>query len=64
YELDPNGISLGKRKTQLQSRLKLQRKYFDGSPAAIAGIARTVGLLAMPYELAFKIKAKLRKGKT
>ena len=63
YELDPSGISLGKRKMQLKSRLKLQRKYFDGSPAAIAGIARTVGLLAMPYELAFKIKAKLRKEK-
>lgn len=63
YELDPNGISLGKRKIQLQSRLKLQRKYFDGSPAAIAGIARTLALLLTPYELTFKIKAKLRKEK-
>jgi glycosyltransferase involved in cell wall biosynthesis len=64
YELDPNGISLGKRKTQLKSRLKLQRHYFDGSLAAIAGIARTLALLAMPYELAFKVKAKLRGGKS
>lgn len=63
YELDPNGISLGKRKTQLKSRLKLQRRYFDGSPAAVAGIARTMGLLALPYEMVFKIKSKLRKGK-
>ncbi|QLG88793.1 glycosyltransferase [Chitinibacter bivalviorum] len=63
YELDPNGISLGKRKTQLKSRLKLQKRYFDGSPAAIAGIVRTMALLAMPYELAFKIKSKLRGGK-
>ncbi|MBM5574035.1 hypothetical protein GKO28_06600 [Deefgea sp. CFH1-16] len=64
YELDPNGISLGKRNTQLKSRLKLQRKYFDGSAAAMAGIARTLALLAMPYALAFKIKAKLRGGKS
>lgn len=63
YELDPNGISLGKRKIQLKSRLKLQRHYFDGSPAAITGIARTLALLAMPYELAFQLKAKLRGGK-
>ncbi|WP_373976570.1 glycosyltransferase [Chitinibacter sp. SCUT-21] len=63
YELDPSGISLGKRKVQLKSRLKLQRRYFDGSPSAIAGMARTLALLAMPYELAFKLKAKLRGGK-
>ncbi|WP_410499427.1 glycosyltransferase [Chitinibacter sp. S2-10] len=64
YELDPNGISLGKRKIQLQSRLKLQRKYFDGSPSALLGMARTAVLLALPYELAFKIKAKFRGNKT
>ncbi|WP_273431255.1 glycosyltransferase [Chitinibacter tainanensis] len=61
YELDPNGISLGKRRIQLQSRLKLQRRYFDGSPAALTGIARTLALLALPYELAFKLKARLRR---
>ncbi|MCB5196560.1 glycosyltransferase [Deefgea salmonis] len=61
YELDPNGISLGKRNTQLKSRLKLQRKYFDGSAAAMAGMARTLALLAMPYALAFKIKAKFKR---
>jgi glycosyltransferase involved in cell wall biosynthesis len=60
YELDPSGISLGKRQVQLKSRLKLQRKYFDGSPAALAGMARTAALLALPYELAFKLKSKLR----
>ncbi|WP_157670690.1 glycosyltransferase [Chitinibacter sp. GC72] len=60
YELDPNGISLGKRQVQLKSRFKLQRKYYDGSPAALAGMARTVALLALPYELVFKLKSKLR----
>ncbi|WP_051711132.1 glycosyltransferase [Andreprevotia chitinilytica] len=63
YELDPGGISLGKRNRQLKSRLKVQRLHNDYSLAALAGIARTVAMLVLPYELVFKLKAKLRGAK-
>ncbi|SMC28697.1 Glycosyl transferase family 2 [Andreprevotia lacus DSM 23236] len=61
YELDPTSISHSKRDKQLRSRLKLQRRHSDGSAAALAGIARTAALLAMPYKLVFKLKSRLRK---
>ncbi|MEN9658434.1 MAG: hypothetical protein RL571_1899 [Pseudomonadota bacterium] len=63
YELDPSGISLSKRQQQLKSRLKVQKKYSDGSLAALLGQARTLLLLQLPYSLIFKLKAKLRGGK-
>lgn len=59
YELDPGGISLSKRRTQLASRLKIQREHDDGSWPARAGIARTLILLRAPYGITFKIKKAL-----
>lgn len=64
YELDPGGISLGKRKKQLQSRLKLQWRNCEYSPLALIGLARTLLLLALPYELVFRVKSWLRGGKS
>lgn len=63
YELDPGGISLGKRKQQLQSRLKVQRRHNDGSLTAWLGIARTQLMLALPYGLVFRLKSWLRGGR-
>ncbi len=60
YELDPGGISLGKRKLQLQSRLKVQRQHSDGSLTAWLGMARTRLMLLLPYEVVFKLKSWLR----
>ncbi len=60
YELDPGGISLAKRKTQLASRLLVQRRHSDGSLAARAGIARTLVLQRVPYSLVFRVKKALR----
>jgi len=57
YELDPGGISLGKRKKQLKSRLKLQWRN-----RAWLGMARTLTLLALPYGLVFRLKSVLRGG--
>jgi len=57
YELDPGGISLGKRKKQLKSRLKLQWRN-----RAWLGMARTLALLALPYGLVFRLKSVLRGG--
>lgn len=57
YELDPGGISLGKRQKQLKSRLKLQWRN-----RAWLGVARTLALLALPYGLVFKLKSALRGG--
>ncbi|BCL76374.1 glycosyl transferase [Jeongeupia sp. HS-3] len=63
YELDPGSISHAKRDKQLKSRLKLQRAHSDGSAAALAGIARTIALLAMPAGLIARVKTRLRKGR-
>ncbi|MGL4604505.1 MAG: glycosyltransferase [Iodobacter sp.] len=64
YELDPGGISLSKRRQQLQSRLLVQKRYSDGSLAAFSGMLRTRLLLITPYSLIFKLKTKLRKGRS
>ncbi|MBM3117235.1 glycosyltransferase [Jeongeupia naejangsanensis] len=64
YELDPGGISLSKRSKQLKSRLLVQRRHSDGSPAALAGIARTYALRLAPAGLIGRLKARLRKGRT
>ncbi|MBB5191540.1 glycosyltransferase involved in cell wall biosynthesis [Silvimonas terrae] len=63
YELDPGGISLSKRQRQIKSRLALQWHHKDASVAAWLGIARSALLLVLPYQLIFKLKAKLRRGK-
>lgn len=60
YELDPNGISLGARQKQLQSRLRVQRQHNDRSIGALIGMWRTQILLKLPYELVFKVKSWLR----
>ncbi len=61
YELDPGGISLSKRTTQLESRLKVQRAHDDGSLRARAGIARTTLLLKLPYGPVFQAKKFLHR---
>ncbi|KAF0814541.1 putative glycosyltransferase EpsE [Andreprevotia sp. IGB-42] len=63
YELDPASISHSKRDRQLKSRLLLQRRHNDGSMAALAGIARTAALLAVPYKAVFKLKSRLRRSR-
>lgn len=60
YELDPGGISLSKRTTQLTSRLQIQRAHDDGSWAARLGRARTRALLKVPYSTVFALKRLTR----
>lgn len=59
YELDPGGISLGRRSRQLSSRLAVQRAHDDGSWAARTGIWRTRILQRLPYGAVFKAKRAL-----
>ncbi len=59
YELDPSGISLGRRARQLSSRLKVQQAHDDGSWAARVGIMRTKVLQRLPYGVVFKAKRAL-----
>ena len=63
YGLDPGGISLSKRRTQLESRLKLQWRNRDGSWPSWLGLARTLALQALPYGVVFRVKSWLRGGK-
>ncbi|SFN84100.1 Glycosyl transferase family 2 [Formivibrio citricus] len=60
YELDPGGISLGKRWQQLCSRLAVQQRHNDGSLAAWIGMLRTRAMLLLPYGMVFKLKSWLR----
>ncbi len=56
YELDTGGISLSRRRTQLTSRLAVQRAHSDGSVAARVGIARTLVLQRVPYGFVAQLK--------
>lgn len=60
YELDPGGISLGKRQQQLRSRLAVQQRHNDSSLAAWIGMLRTRAMLWLPYGLVFRLKSWLR----
>ena len=65
YEVDENApsISIQKRRPQLQSRLKIQLKYFDvREPLAWWGILRTLILRVVPHTLLVKIKSRFWKG--
>jgi hypothetical protein len=57
YELNPDSLSLGGRREQLKSRLRIQRRNSDHSRAARVGIARTLVLLATPYRAALWVKS-------
>ncbi len=63
YELDPGGISLSKRRRQLESRLKLQWRNRDRTNRAWFGMLRTLLLMLLPYGLVFKLKSALRSGR-
>ncbi len=61
-EINPNGISLSKRKTQLRSRMKIQGKYFN--PLVLesyVGIVKSFILLVTPNKLVIGIKSLLSK---
>lgn len=63
YELDPGGISLSRRRRQLQSRLRLQWRNRDRTNTAWFGMLRTLLLMLLPYGLVFRLKSALRSGK-
>ncbi|MBK5348374.1 MULTISPECIES: glycosyltransferase [unclassified Bacillus (in: firmicutes)] len=57
-EINPNSISLSKRKVQLKSRLRIQLNYFN--PLLIKsyiGVLKSLLLLIVPNKLVMKIKA-------
>ena len=58
-ELNPNGISIQKRKIQLRSRLKLIKKNFYFGFYPIFGFFRNLLLYVMPYKIILFLKSKL-----
>ncbi|HHB2480198.1 TPA: glycosyltransferase [Bacillus cereus] len=57
-EINPNSISLSKRKVQLRSRLRIQLNYFN--PLLLksyTGVLKSLVLLVVPNKLVIKIKA-------
>jgi hypothetical protein len=57
YELNPNGISRKKRRTQLLGRLRVQVRYFGArDPHSYLGVAATLALLSTPQDLVTRMK--------
>lgn len=59
-EYNPNGISIGKRRRSLMSRLRLQARFF--SPISLhsyLGVMQTLALFAVPYGLVSRAKRAL-----
>jgi glycosyltransferase involved in cell wall biosynthesis len=56
-EINPNSISLTKRKKQLYSRLRIQLKYFEPAfKESYIGILKTLILYLTPYSLILRLK--------
>lgn len=48
--VDPNGISIRKRRQQLKTRLRIQLKYFElRTFSSYVGVLKTIGLMVIPY---------------
>lgn len=47
-ELNPSGISISKRKTQVRSRIEIIKNYFDNSLHAYYGLLRNYAILYIP----------------
>jgi len=59
-EYDPHGISMGKRRSSLASRLMLQIRYFDlRNLHSFLGVVQTCVLLCLPYEIVVQLKTHL-----
>ncbi len=62
YEINPNGISSQKRKTQIQSTLKLQFKYIDVLNIYwYLGLMKNISHLFVPSSFVYKLKTWLFK---
>ena len=61
YEINPTGISLSRRNTQLRSTLRVIKHHFDFSAMSFMGIAWYSMLLVLPYNLVTNIKKVFRK---
>jgi hypothetical protein len=59
-EINPNGISISSRKSQIKNRLKIMIKHFYFGFWPIYGFLRSLILYLLPYSIIFKIK-KIKK---
>jgi hypothetical protein len=57
-EINPNGLSISKRKQQLQSRLRLQLRYARANAATVYGVIKTLALMAIPYSMVLWLKRR------
>ncbi|WP_031426876.1 glycosyltransferase [Flavimarina sp. Hel_I_48] len=60
YEINPNGISLSRRKEQLNSRFKILKEEFYWGFYPCYGIVRNFIISKLPYSLIHKLKKILR----
>jgi glycosyltransferase involved in cell wall biosynthesis len=59
-EINPQGLSISRRQTQLHSRLRLQWRYFNSTYYACLGVIKTGLLMALPYRVILWIKRRWR----
>jgi glycosyltransferase involved in cell wall biosynthesis len=57
-EINPNGLSISRRKLQLRSRLRLQWRYARANAATVQGVIKTLVLMAVPYEVVLWLKRR------
>jgi glycosyltransferase involved in cell wall biosynthesis len=57
-EINPNGLSISRRKQQLQSRLRLQLRYARANAATVYGVIKTLALMAIPYSMVLWLKRR------
>jgi hypothetical protein len=60
-EINPNGLSISRRKLQLQSRLRLQMRYARADAATLLGVAKTLALMTLPYSLVLGLKRRRKR---
>lgn len=57
-EINPNGLSITRRKQQLRSRLRLQFRYARANAVTVHGVIKTMVLMAMPYSMVLWLKRR------
>ncbi|RMA93304.1 glycosyltransferase [Hydrogenothermus marinus] len=61
YEINPQGLSISKRKIQLKNRIKVILDNFDFSFYAFYGLLRNIFIYFLPYSFIEKLKIWLKK---
>lgn len=60
-EINPNGLSIKRRKLQLKSRLRLQWRYARANSETVCGVVKTLVLMVIPYSMVLGLKRRWKR---